>query len=80
MPPPPGNKALIAGLIKGNQWVFIVPKNKALGSHDRRDCRVSFEKDISSLKGNSGIRLMESHGFLRREDGKRTVINTKEIS
>ena len=29
MPPPPGNKALIAGLIKGNQWVFIVPDHKA---------------------------------------------------
>ena len=27
--PPPGNKALIAGLIKGNQWVFIVPDHKA---------------------------------------------------
>ena len=26
---PPRNMALIAGLIKGNQWVFIVPKNKA---------------------------------------------------
>ena len=27
---PPRNKALIAGLIKGNQWVFIVPDHKAL--------------------------------------------------
>ena len=26
---PPRNKGLIAGLSKGNQWVFIVPKNKA---------------------------------------------------
>ena len=24
----PSNKGLIAGLIKGNQWVFINPKNK----------------------------------------------------
>ena len=28
-PPPPRNKGLIAGLIKGNQWL-ISPKNKAL--------------------------------------------------
>ena len=27
--PPPGIRGLIAGLIKGNQWVFINPKNKA---------------------------------------------------
>ena len=27
---PPRNKALIAGLIKGNQWVFINPDHKAL--------------------------------------------------
>ncbi len=48
-PPPPRNKAVIFGLIKGNQWVFIVPDHKAgyflgvnvalggsgpLGSHD----------------------------------------------
>ena len=29
MPSPPGNMALMFGFIKGNQWVFIVPKNKA---------------------------------------------------
>ncbi len=27
--PPPRNKGLIAGLIKGNQWVFISPDHKA---------------------------------------------------
>ena len=26
--PTPSNKGLIAGLIKGNQWVFIVPDHK----------------------------------------------------
>ena len=26
---PPRNKGLIAGLIKGNQWVFISPDHKA---------------------------------------------------
>ena len=26
---PPSNKGLIAGLIKGNQWVFINPDHKA---------------------------------------------------
>ena len=28
-PSPRNNKALIFGLIKGNQWVFIVPDRKA---------------------------------------------------
>ena len=28
-PPPPSNKGFIAGLIKGNQWVFINPDHKA---------------------------------------------------
>ena len=27
--PPPGIRGLIAGLIKGNQWVFINPDHKA---------------------------------------------------
>ena len=31
--PPPRNKSLIAGLIKGNQWVFISPDHEALLFH-----------------------------------------------
>ena len=67
MPPPPRNKALIFGLIKGNQWVFIVPDHKAgyfLG-YPRGIGGVPLDShDIMNKSGDNALMVFDFQGFV----------------